>query len=74
MPTDVSAAGRHKRLHDELIALRAAAITKLEQRGYEVRGKTPAQIRHELKRRRSKPAAQLSPPLGKDRPRLGSLP
>jgi len=42
---------RRKRLHDELVSLKNNAIAELERRGYEVRGKTPAQIRKLLKRR-----------------------
>ena len=42
---------RRKRLHEELVSLKNNAIAELERRGYEVRGKTPAQIRKLLKRR-----------------------
>jgi hypothetical protein len=42
------------KLHDELATLREEAIARLERRGYEVRGKTPAQIRSALKRRPKK--------------------
>jgi hypothetical protein len=35
--------------------LKNAAIAQLERRGYDVRGKTPAQIRQILKRRPTKP-------------------
>ena len=35
--------------------IRSAALAELERRGYEVRGKTPAQIRQVLKRRPTKP-------------------
>ena len=35
--------------------IRSAALAELERRGYEVRGKTPAQIRQILKRRPTKP-------------------
>jgi hypothetical protein len=35
-------------------AIKHAALTELERRGYEVRGKTPAQIRKMLKRRPKK--------------------
>jgi hypothetical protein len=35
--------------------LKAAAIAEIERRGYEVRGKTPAQIRQMLKRPPTKP-------------------
>ena len=36
---------RQERLREELAILRNEAIAKLERRGYDVRGKTPAQIR-----------------------------
>jgi hypothetical protein len=36
---------------EELAKLKHAALMELERRGYEVRGKTPAQIREMLKRR-----------------------
>jgi len=47
-----------KRNHklEELAKLKHAALTELERRGYEVRGKTPAQIREILKRRPKKSA------------------
>jgi hypothetical protein len=40
--------------------LKSEAISKLERRGYDVRGKTPAQIRQMLRARspRSKPTAK----------------
>jgi len=40
--------------------LKSAAFAELERRGYEVRGKTPAQIRLILKRRPTKPNPTLS--------------
>jgi len=40
-----------KQLRETLAELRNAALAKLEGRGYDVRGKTPAQIRQLLKRR-----------------------
>ena len=46
------AARRHK--IEELAKLKSAALAELERRGYEVRGKTPAQIREMLKRRPKK--------------------
>ena len=46
---------RQERLREELAILRNEAIAKLERRGYDVRGKTPAQIRNLLKKR---PASQ----------------
>ena len=42
------------KIREELAALKEEAIAKLERRGYEVRGKTPAQIRNALKRRPKK--------------------
>ena len=42
------------KLREELTILREEAIASLERRGYEVRGKTPAQIRRALKRRPKK--------------------
>jgi len=41
---------------EELARLKHAALTALERRGYNVRGKTPAQIREMLKRRPKKSA------------------
>ena len=43
------------KLREELAALRNSAIAKLERRGYEVRGKTTAQIRQILKKHPTKP-------------------
>lgn len=45
---------RQKELREKLAQLRNAAFAELEGRGYEVRGKTPIQIRQILKRRPSK--------------------
>jgi hypothetical protein len=45
-----------KNKSEELAKLKDAALTALERRGYEVRGKTPAQIREMLKRRPKKSA------------------
>jgi len=42
--------------------LKSEAFAKLEHRGYEVRGKTPAQIRRILKRRPLKPKLNPSEP------------
>jgi len=44
-------AGERKNKLEELTRLRHAALAELERRGYQVRGKTPAQIREMLKRR-----------------------
>jgi hypothetical protein len=48
------------KFREELAALKDEAIAKLERRGYEVRGKTPAQIRKVLKQRpkRQKPETE----------------
>jgi xanthine/CO dehydrogenase XdhC/CoxF family maturation factor len=45
---------RQEKLREELATLRDEAIAKLECRGYDVRGKTPAQIRRLLKKRPAK--------------------
>ena len=42
---------------EQLAKLKQAALAELERRGYEVRGKTPAQIREMLKRRPKKVCA-----------------
>jgi hypothetical protein len=42
------------KMRERMVELRSAAIADLERRGYDVRGKTPAQIRLLLKRRPSK--------------------
>ena len=42
----------HKKTLKEL---KDAAIAELERRGYDIRGKTPAQIRHMLKRQPARP-------------------
>jgi hypothetical protein len=47
-------ARRRAQMRDKLAELKSAALAKLERRGYDVRGKTPAQIRQILKRRPSK--------------------
>jgi hypothetical protein len=48
----------HRR--EEFKEIRSAALAELERRGYEVRGKTPAQIRQILKRRPTKPTSNVS--------------
>jgi hypothetical protein len=48
---NVDRAAECKRKREEFTNLRNEALTKLEQKGYDVRGKTPAQIRALLKRR-----------------------
>jgi hypothetical protein len=45
---------RQKQFREKLAELKDAAITELERQGYEVRGKTPNQIRGILKRRPAK--------------------
>ena len=45
---------RREKLRQELVILRDEAIARLERRGFEVRGKTPAQIRKALRRRPTK--------------------
>ena len=42
---------RREKLREESAALKSAALAELERRGYDVRGKTPAEIRQILKRR-----------------------
>jgi hypothetical protein len=43
------------RLKEQLVEFKCAAIAALEQRGYEVRGKTTSQIRQILRARPTKP-------------------
>jgi len=50
-------AGERKNKIEELAKLKDVALAALERRGYEVRGKTPAQIREMLKRRPTKSRA-----------------
>ena len=45
---------RKNKLKEELEKLKRTALAELERRGYEVRGKTPGQIRAMLKRRPKK--------------------
>jgi hypothetical protein len=58
MVDDRAAWRRKKREH--LAELKSAAIAELERRGYEVRGKTPGQIRQILKRRPLKQKSVLT--------------
>ena len=59
---------RRIKMREKIAELKSAAIADLERRGYDVRGKTPAQIKQMLKRRPSKQvsdtrgASQLPPP------------
>ena len=48
----------HKKTLEEL---KREAIGKLERRGYDVRGKTPAQIRQMLRPRRKKTKSNATP-------------
>jgi hypothetical protein len=43
-----------KKMQEELAELKSSAIAQLEHRGYEVRGKTTAQIRQIIKRHPTK--------------------
>jgi hypothetical protein len=43
-----------KKIQEELAELKSLAIAQLEHRGYEVRGKTTAQIRQIIKRHPTK--------------------
>jgi hypothetical protein len=52
MPDD--RAVRRKELREKLAEIKSAALAELESRGYDVRGKTSAQIRLMLKRRPSR--------------------
>jgi hypothetical protein len=52
----ISRTGERKNKLEELAKLKHEALTELERRGYEVRGKTRAQIREMLKRRPKKSA------------------
>jgi len=45
---------RRNKMRKQLAELKSAAIAELERRGYDVRGKTPAQIRLILKRHPAK--------------------
>jgi hypothetical protein len=51
---DAHRALRRKQMRAKLEELKNAALAELECRGYDVRGKTPGQIRQMLKRRPSK--------------------
>jgi hypothetical protein len=46
----INRTGERKKKREELAKLKHSALAELERRGYEVRGKTPAQIREMLKR------------------------
>ena len=61
---------RRAKMREKFAELKRAAIADLERRGYEVRGKTPAQIRLILKRRPSKQTSHAKGAL-KEPPRSG---
>ena len=52
---------RRNKLRKTLAELRNTALAELEHRGYEVRGKTPGEIRRLLKRRSSKQKSNVQP-------------
>jgi hypothetical protein len=53
---NINRTAERKNKSEELAKLKHAALTELERRGYEVRGKTPRQIREMLRRRPKKSA------------------
>jgi hypothetical protein len=53
-------ASQRRKKREELAELKSAAIAELERRGYEVRGKTPGQIRQILKGRPLKQKSVLT--------------
>jgi hypothetical protein len=61
---------RRTKMREKLAELKSAALADLERRGYDVRGKTPAQIRQLLKRRPSKQTSDAKSAL-KEPPRSG---
>jgi hypothetical protein len=61
---------RRAKMREKFAELKRAAIADLERRGYDVRGKTPAQIRLILKRRPSKQTSDAKGAL-KEPPRSG---
>ena len=61
---------RRTKMREKLAELKSAALADLERRGYDVRGKTPAQIRLILKRRPSKQTSDAKGAL-KEPPRSG---
>jgi hypothetical protein len=67
---DDKRAVRRSKMHEELAELKRAAIADLERRGYDICGKTPAQIRLILKRRPSKQTSDAKGAL-KEPPRSG---
>jgi hypothetical protein len=59
---------RRNKLREKLAELKNTALAELERRGYEVRGKTPAEIRQLLKRRPSKTNLRAQPTQSAERP------
>ena len=64
---------RRNRLREKLAELKNTALAELERRGYEVRGKTPAEIRQLLKRRPSKKNLRAQPTQNAARPNSPEL-
>ncbi len=56
---------QRKKLREELTELRNAALAELERHGYDVRGKTPGQIRQMLRRRPTKQKLESSGPINR---------
>ena len=50
----VDSAIRRQKMREKFAEIKSAAIADLERRGYDVRGKTPAEIRQIIKRRPTK--------------------
>ena len=67
---DDKRAVRRSKMREELAELKSAATAELERRGYDICGKTPAQIRLILKRRPSKQTSDAKGAL-KEPPRSG---
>ena len=57
---------RRNKLRETLAKLRSTALAELERRGYDVRGKTPAQIRQLLRGRPSTLKSNVSGKLAPD--------
>jgi hypothetical protein len=58
----IDRAFRRKEMRKKFAELKNVALAELECRGYDVRGKTPGQIRQMLKRRPSKQVPEGSKP------------
>lgn len=59
---------RRNKLREKLAELKNTALAELERRGYEVRDKTPGEIRRLLKRRSSKQKQIAEPAQNTGRP------